>query len=337
MSNVDRTHLADRLRLPATYSARPYCGPADHPAMVGVLTAYREHIGDPEMPTIEQFDNSYGHLEGCDPATDIAVVECGGAPVAYCRTEVEDLGTGVRDGVVFSPTRPDHLAEDLFVALTVGQQEHVRPQLVASGQARFRAYATHPGHGRDPIGEAAWLETLGFEPTEWSAMLVRPSLDDVPRRHLPDGVEVRPVEEHHIRMILEAHFEAFRGEWDFREVTEEDIAEKVDDPLRDESLWKVAWAGDTVVGQVKSYINHEENTTRGYLRGYTEDISTHHDWRNRGIAGALLAMSLAELKRRGMTEAALGADTNNPGGAFHLYQSLGFEVVRTEAVYTRAV
>lgn len=328
-------HVADRMQLPRPYTARPYVGSADHPAMAAVLTAYREHVGDPELPTVEQLDNSYGHLEGCDPATDIALVERRGDVVAYCRTEVEDLGTGVRDGVVFSPTRPDHLAEPLFAALVAGQQEHLRPHLAAAGSARFRAYATHPGLGLEPTGEAAWLETLGFQPAEWNAMLVRPHLDDIPARHLPDGVEMRPVEPDQIRSILESHFEAFRGEWDFREVTEDDIAEKLDDPFRDESLWKVAWAGDTVVGQVKSYINHDENAARGYRRGYTEDISTHHDWRNRGIAGALLAASLQELRRRGMTEAALGADTNNPGGAFHLYRSLGFEVVRLEAVYTR--
>jgi ribosomal protein S18 acetylase RimI-like enzyme len=38
-----------------------------------------------------------------------------------------------------------------------------------------------------------------------------------------------------------------------------------------------------------------------------------------------------------MTEAALGVDTNNPGGAFHLYTSLGFELRSYEAVYTRPV
>lgn len=142
--------------------------------------------------------------------------------------------------------------------------------------------------------------------------------------------------EDQIPTILAAHFEAFRGEWDFSEPTEDDIREAIEDPLRDESMWKVAWAGDTVVGQVKPYLNPTENDAHGRLRAYTENISTHHDWRNRGIAGALLTMALREARDRGMTEAALGVDTNNPGGAFQLYTSLGFELRSTEAVYTRA-
>jgi len=143
------------------------------------------------------------------------------------------------------------------------------------------------------------------------------------------------VTEDQIRPILEAHWEAFRGEWDFREATDADHAESLAHPHRDESLWKVAWAGDTIVGQVKPFINADENAARGYRRGYTEFISTHRDWRNREIAGALLAMSLQELKERGMTSAALGVDTNNPGGAFQLYTSLGFEVRSYEVVYTK--
>ncbi len=111
----------------------------------------------------------------------------------------------------------------------------------------------------------------------------------------------------------------------------------MDVPHRDETLWKIAWAGDTVVGQVKSYINSDENAERGYRRGYTEYISTHREWRNRGIAGALLAMSLREIKQRGMTEAGLGVDTNNPGGAFQLYTGLGFQLRSYEAAYTKPI
>ena len=204
-------------------------------------------------------------------------------------------------------------------------------------RGRYRAHAGHPGPGREAVGEAAWLEERGYTAVEWGASLVRPHLDDIPDLPLPDGVEVRPVDPAEMRHIWDAHLEAFRGEWDFLEPTPEEVDRHLADPCIDHTLWKVAWAGDQVVGQVKSYINPDENEARGYLRGYTEQISTHHEWRNRGIAGALLALSLEELRRRGMTEAALGVDTNNPGGAFHLYTKLGFELQSYEAVYASPI
>ncbi len=329
-------HLADRMALPAGFTARPYRGRADHPAMATVLSAYRAHHRNPEMATAEQMDVSYAHLGDCDPDTDIAVVEHAAEPVAYARPHREDLGTGVRDCIVFAPTLPGHIDRPLFGALLAAMETHMRPWADAVEAARFRSYASHPGPGETATGEGAWLEDAGYVATEWEASLLRPNLDDIPDRRLPAGVEVRPVTEDQIRPILEAHLEAFRGEWDFREPTEADYAEMIEDPNRDETLWKIAWVGDTVVGQVKPYINHDENEERGTRRVYTEFISTHRDWRNRGIAGALLAMSLREARDRGMTEAALAADTNNPGGAFQLYTGLGFELQRYEAVYTRA-
>ena len=309
--------------------------------MTDVLAAYRLFQGDPARPSVEQFDVSYAHLVDCDPDTDIVLIEhddgSGIAPVAYGRASWTDLGTGVRDCVVFCPTRPDHLTESLFRALVAAQEQHMVPWAEQVERARYRAYAPHPGPGLAATGQAAWLEALGYTPTEWEASLVRANLDDIPERQLPDGVEVRPVQPDQVRPIWEAHWEAFRGEWDFKEPTAADIDAELAEPHHDPSLWKVAWFGDQVVGQVKTYIDHDENAERGYLRGYTEYISTHHDWRNRGMAGALLALSLHELRDRGMTEAALGVDTNNPGGAFQVYTSLGFVLQTYEAIYTKPI
>lgn len=329
-------HLAERLELPVGYTARAYTGAADHPAMVRVLAAYRDIDGDDEMPTVEQMDVTYANLHGCHPDTDIALVEHDREVVAYCRSLYEDMATGTRDLIVFAPGLPAHFEAPLFHAMAGASEAHMRAWVeVAPG--RFRAGAGHPGPGRTPTGEAAWLEERGYAATEWGASLVRPHLDDIPARSLPEGVEVRPVGPDQVRQVLEADTDAFRGEWDFHEPTEAEYLAAIDDPIRDESLWKVAWAGDTVVGQVRTFINAEENDQRGYRRGYTENISTHRDWRNRGIAGALLAMSLRDLRDRGLTQAALGVDTNNPGGAFQLYTSLGFELRSYDAVYTKPV
>lgn len=304
--------------------------------MARVLGAYREYEGEPEQPTAAQLDVGYANLVNCDPDRDIALVhDAEGRLVSYVRASYEDVGDGTRDLVVFAPTDPDHIAEPLFEALVDGSERHMLPWAEGLSRARFRGYSPHPGPGEEAAGEARWWEERGYVAAHFWASLVRPHLDDVPDLPLPDGVEVRPVEEQHLRPIWEAHQEAFRGEWDWHEPTEEEYVEFVDDPLRDTSLWKIAWSGDEVVGQVKSFVNDEENEGRGYLRGYTENISTHADWRGRGIAGALLAMSLRELRDRGLEQAALGADTDSPGGAFHLYTRLGFELQAYGAVYER--
>jgi len=324
--------------LPAPYVARPYRGPADHPAMASILGDFHQHTGMSTLPTAEQLDATYGNLVNCDAATDVVVIETDAdGPVAYARVWSEELEDGTNDYVMFSPIRPQHIAEPLFCAIVSAEESHLRAKAVGKEHARFRTFAPHPGPGIAPTTEAAWLEARGYRPIRFEASLVRPDLDNITELSLPPGVEMRPVAPEMIRPILEAHWEAFRGSWDFGEATEESFRQSMEDPLLDESLWKIAWVGDTVVGQVKSFINAEENEKMGRLRGYTEYISTHAEWRNRGIAGALLAASLRELKSRGMTEAALGVDTANPGGAFQLYTKLGFELRAYEAAYAKPI
>ena len=327
-----------KMDLPSPYAARPYRGRADHAVMASILGEYHQHSGTSSRPTAEQLDATYANLVNCDPEDDIVVIESDrDGPVGYVRVWWEDLEDGTHDYVLFAPMRPAHIAEPLFAAVVGSAEDHLRIKALGREAARFRAFASHPGPGLEPTGEAAWLESLDYRPIRFEASLVRPDLEDIPELSLPDDVEMRPVTPDMVRPILEAHWEAFRGSWDFGEATEEDFQRSIDDPLVDISLWKIAWVGDTVVGQVKSFINDEENQANGYLRGYTEYISTHAQWRNRGIAGALLAESLRELKSRGMTQAALGVDTSNPGGAFQLYTKLGFELRSYEAVYAKPI
>ena len=321
--------------LPAPYVARPYRGRADHPAMASILGEYHLHTGSSELPTAGQLDATYANLTNCDPYTDLAVIESADGPIGYARVWWEDLDDGSRDLVLFSPTRPAHLNESLYRAVVSAQEAHLLGKADSGAKSRYRAFAPHPGPGLAAERESAWLESLGYEALRFEAALVRPDLEDIPDLPLPSGVEVRAVTPEMLRPIWAAHSEAFRGSWDFHEESEEDYQRFLDDPLRDESLWKIAWAGDEVVGQVKSFINAEENAEMGYSRGYTEFISTHAQWRNKGLAGSLLAASLRELKARGMTEAALGVDTSNPGGAFQLYTKLGFQLRAYEVVYVK--
>ena len=103
----------------------------------------------------------------------------------------------------------------------------------------------------------------------------------------------------------------------------------LDRPFTDPSLWKIAWEGDRVVGQVRSFINTEENQEYDRLRGYTENISTIKEWRGKGVAQGADLSKPSDPSRPGMHEAALGVHAENPTGAFHLYSSLGYEVVAT--------
>lgn len=175
-----------------------------------------------------------------------------------------------------------------------------------------------------------------YQPVIYFAVMVRPNLENIPEAPLPEGLEVRPVAPAHYRAIWEASEEAMHDNWEHVPGDEEDYHRWLNHPIEFQpELWKVAWDGDEVAGQVRTYIDEAKNQVEGRRRGYTEYISVRRPWRKRGLARALLVQSLKELKARGMTEAALDVDTDNPRGAFALYESVGFQTTRMDVLYQK--
>ena len=194
---------------------------------------------------------------------------------------------------------------------------------------RLRAFAAVGGvrHGL--------LIDAGFEPIGFSANMVHTGLDDVAERPLPLGLTTRAVGPDDLRAIWEADVEAFRDHPGFVEPDEEDWGRFLDEAAPGTDLWKVAWDGDAVVGQVRTRVQEGEAERIGRRRAWTEEISTRKDWRGRGVASALITASLQQLADLGFEEAALSADIDSHTGSFRLYESLGYREVLRSAMLVR--
>ena len=222
--------------------------------------------------------------------------------------------------------------------------------LLAGGQAYLLALeARNPSPPGAAIGfetgvfitatsAVALLERAGYVPARYAIEMVRPHLDDPPPLELPPGIEVRPAVEAHRLAVARAVNEAFRDHRAWPEFTDEQMLHSLDHPLRGQlEIWQVAWEGDEVVAGVLGFIDEPENETFSRKRGYTEQIFTRRPWRGRGIASALIGRNLRLLRERGMTEAALAVDTENPSGALRLYERLGFVEETRVVTYRREV
>ena len=123
------------------------------------------------------------------------------------------------------------------------------------------------------VGQAALLEQAGYAPIRYAFLMVRPDLEDQDDAPLPPGLEIREVRPEHLRAIWDADQEAFQDHWGASQRSEEDWIEFSRNPHLDPTLWRVAWEGDQVAGQVRSFINAEENRRYGRRRGWVEHIS----------------------------------------------------------------
>lgn len=314
-------------------TVRPFRGRDDYQGMVDLINARVAEEGEGERATVASLAEVYDHLVRCDTATDMLMVDNpDGSLAAYGRVAWHDVSEGYR-------------------AYSIGFEAQASPAALEADVIRWgvdRATAIASGHDHPDKRIGAWandgtrrqvavLAVGGFSPVSWSAYMVRPHLDDIPDRPLPDGSETRPVEDDHLRAIWEADNEAFRDHQGFVEPTDEDWERFRDEAAQGTDLWRVAWAGDSVVGQVRTRVREGEAEALGRRRAWTEDISTRRDWRGRGVASALIASSLHQLAGLGFDEAALGVDLDNPTGALGVYERMGYQVVHRQTQYSRPV
>ncbi len=322
---LTRIEVPDAPEIPGL-TFRGFRGDGDFPVLHALLLAANVADGVDWRPTIEDIRRNYSHMPHCDPYTDLIVAEVDGVPAAYGRCDWWERLEGTRVYYHFRHIRPEWRGRGIETALIGWQEQRLREVAAAHLQGPkqlasecLQAQATH----------LAALEAAGYTPEAYHAVMGRPHLEDIPDAPLPEGIEVRPALPEHYRAIWDAEQEAFRDHWGYVPPQEGDYEHYfLEDPVFDPTVWCIAWEGDQVVGMVRGFIDEKENEALGRKRGWTERISVRRPWRRRGVARALLCQSLRLMKERGMTGAALGVHTGNPNGAFQLYQSVGFEVVR---------
>lgn len=307
---------------------------SDFPHMARIINVTKWADGVERTDSVETIAAGYKYLHNCDPHQDLLFVEIDGEPIGYSRVWWEQQEDGQLIYQSFGFLDPAWRRRGIGQAVLNWDIERLR--IIASGHESPMKVLRCGADGRE-VGTQALLEANGFKRITFGADMARSLLDDLPDASLPAGLEIRPVEPGHLRSVWEADVEAFRDHWGARPPTESDWEAFLDRPFTDPSLWKVAWEADRVIGQVRSFINPEENREYDRLRGYTEYISTIKEWRKRGVAKALICQSLRVLRDRGMHEAALGVHAENPTGAFELYSSLGYQVKATSSTYERAL
>lgn len=298
----------------------------DYPGITRVIVAQQIADRVQYVPSEASLRNEYEHSAGMVPTRDMVVAEVEGTIVA-----VASVARGIRD---------DEVDFNLDCAVDPAWRRHgIGTTLLRWQEARARERLVEeptdmPGHLTSWVedtqtGSLALLSGDGFRRVRYGFMMVRDLADPIPDIALPAGLEILPVVEAHHRAIFAAENEAFRDHWMHREMEEADFVRLHRDPDLDTSLWCVAWDGPEVAGVIVNFVYPEENAALGVERGWLEHISTRRPWRRRGVASALTVASMHLFRERGLKEAALGVDSENPNGALGLYEGLGFGKVET--------
>ena len=297
----------------------------DFPALVDLMNACNKADHEEAISTVEGVTNHFMHLPDFNLETDLLLAQVHDRLAGYACVNwwVNDVGERLYG--LSGRVHPDWRAHGLGRAL-LGWQEARASEMAAThptAEPRFLQVFVI-----DKVPAALHLlEHAGYKAVRNSFMMVRPNLDGIPDLPLPEGLEVRPVRREDLRTIWEALIEAFRDHWGHRPGTEEEYQRFVNDPDMQPHLWQVAWDTRTneVAGMVLNSIFENENEQFHFRRGWTDPICVRRPYRRQGLARALIMHSLKLLREKGMTEAALGVDAENPNKALHLYESCGYQ------------
>lgn len=317
-------------------SFRRFRGPTDYPLMAAAVALSAEADQVERVTSVEDIAVSYAHLTNSDPYHDMIFAEMNREVIGYSR------------GWWFEEENGPRLYGVVGFLVPAWRRKGIGREILRWMESRLRAIASeHPAEQEkffqafvteSEVGLAAMLEREGYQPVRYGWEMVRPTLDDLPDFPLPEGLEIRPVLPEHYRVIWDAAAEAFRDHWGFAPPSEEDYQGwLVDKTIFQPELWQVAWdvATNQVAGQVRPFIYHAQNEKYNRKRGFTEFISVRRPWRRRGLARALIARSLEVQKQHGMTESALGVDSENISGATRVYEDCGFRVVKRNTIYRK--
>ncbi|MCU0522761.1 MAG: GNAT family N-acetyltransferase, partial [Anaerolineae bacterium] len=280
-------------------------GESDYPLLMVLNRSSRQADSENTAVSLEEIARVFAPSERMDPARDALIAFLADEParaIGYSRLGWYSSREDTRLYYQVSFLAREYRGRGLWETM-VQRNEH-RLREIADGHRTVPHRYLQAWASDNQTDWIAALENTGYAVARrFHNMLHR--LDAIPHYPLPAGFEVRPVVPEHMRSIWEAQKEMNAGL--FENVAEEWLEETyptwLAEPSHTPQHWQVAWDGDQLAGMVLARIDPDENERLRRKHGYTEHIYVRPPWRRRGLARALIARSLQDLKDHGMEEA----------------------------------
>ena len=295
------------------------------PLQSGVI--FRSYQGEADHPIVARFDHMGINILGfTDLPAQMIFAESNGETVGYGRVWLKP-----RDG-------EQRFFLDLGVTPAWGEGEleaAILTWLEACARELALAYPADEPHAlyffvtdQNPDLQKR-LEGNGYTAERYDYKLVRALDEPIALDPLPPGLEIRPL----LVAQLPALFDAFASSFGFDPAEDGDHSEESNRQIfvgaqAQLEASQVAWAGDQVVGAVWNEVNVAEKS------GYLSQIHTRPEWQRRGVASALITLSLHHFQQQGLTSATVEVQARNPQ-ALHLYEQLGFRIQERITLYQK--
>ncbi len=244
--------------------------------------------------------------------------------VAWALSSHHPSGERLERVFLAGGVHPDHLRRGLGSEVLGWQIARGEAQL-AGTDASVPAYLAVEAYswqaGRERLAVAH-----GFAAERWFDELQRP-LDELPPLPELAGVDIRPWQPEDTAATGLVSNAAFADHWGSTPRSADSWAETVVGRVAtrlDVSFVAVDQTSGEVVGYSLNSHYPEDEAITGRRDGWIDSLGTLREHRGRGIASGLIAHSLHAFAEAGMNSSMLGVDTDNPSGAYGIYERLGY-------------
>lgn len=273
-----------------------------------------------------------------DVVADLRVIERDRTLVGWARVLHHPSGERLERVFCLGGVHPAHRAAGLGRELLGWSLRRAEEKLAETpahlpGFALVSCYETQ-------LETAQLAARLGFAPVRYNDELQRP-LTELPPVPELDGITIRRWDEgdaastnEGARLVYNA---AFADHWGSTPRSVESWASNLATHGTRLDLSFVA-VDDETGGIVAYSLNDhwpDDEAVTGRLDGWIGSLGTLREHRKRGIASALVVRSLHRFAEAGLNSAMLGVDTDNPSGAYGIYESLGFAPLRRGVTHQR--
>jgi mycothiol synthase len=180
----------------------------------------------------------------------------------------------------------------------------------------------------------AFLEAHGYEPMRYYDELLADLSDPIVDRPLPEGLSIASWESAPLDDSHSVHNAAFADHWGSQPQSGKAWAQNVNDFLLPRASY-VVYDQDEPVAYLMAAAYPHDFDDKGRREAWIEGLGTLRAYRRKGIGSALVTLAMKEFASMEMEFAILGVDSENPTGAYGVYQALGFEPDRRSVAYIK--
>lgn len=320
------------MTLDVAFSIRA-AAPADLETIWRLNRRTEEQDAIPVVTPLEEFEHWLDdpHL---DLARDTHVVAKGDRVVGWGRIWHRPSGVREERAYLLGSVDADVRGRGVGSALFARQVERAR-EILGGAPAELPKYVRAQAYDFQ-VSAIRLHRRSGLVPVRYTDELLR-ELDPLPSLAMPAGIDVVPWDPARNEEARVALNDSFADHWGYTP--------------RDSATWQhdlasfgtrldlshLAFDGPRIVGTCRNASFPGDEALTGRRDGWIFQVGVVRSHRKRGIASALIAASLAAFKGAGLTHGALGVDSENPTGAYQLYERLGFKRMHRSVVHQLAL